>query len=297
MDPAFDRGIEANDRLAELAAEAGVTFVDAPVMGSRQPAEAGQLTVLASGPDEALDRVQPVFDAIGARTKRLGPAGNGTRFKLVTNAWVVTLNSGIAEALTLARGFDLRPEDVLETIAGGPLDSGYAQMKAGLMLGGEFEPAFPLKHARKDARLALAASDRELPVLEGVARAAGARRGARLRRRGHGRDDLRARRRPRPRRLELVAERRAATSRRAAAGSRASGPPATAPPDRARRLRTGRARRPSRARSAGGRTACPPPRAAAARWSGATWSTTIGAASARAGSVGAATGAGSGSAS
>jgi 3-hydroxyisobutyrate dehydrogenase len=162
-------GIEATDRLAALAAEAGVVFVDAPVMGSRQPAEAGQLTVLASGPDEALDRVQPLFDAIGSRTKRLGPAGNGTRFKLVTNAWVVTLNSGIAEVLTLARGFDFRPEDVLETFAGGPLDSGYAQAKAKLMLGQDFQPAFPLKHARKDAQLALAATDRELPVLEGVA--------------------------------------------------------------------------------------------------------------------------------
>jgi 3-hydroxyisobutyrate dehydrogenase len=162
-------GIEATERLADLAAEAGVPFVDAPVMGSREPAEAGQLTVLASGPDEALDRVQPVFDAIGSTTRRLGEAGNGTRFKLVVNAWVVTLNSGIAEVVTLARSFNFRPEDVLETFAGGPLDSGYAQAKARLMLGQDFEPAFPLKHARKDAELALAATDRELPVLEGVA--------------------------------------------------------------------------------------------------------------------------------
>jgi 3-hydroxyisobutyrate dehydrogenase len=162
-------GIEATDRLAELAAEAGVPFVDAPVTGSRQPAEAGQLTVLASGPDEALDRVQPVFDAIGSTTKRLGPAGNGTRFKLVVNVWVVTLNSGIAEVLTLARSFAFPPEDILATFAGGPLDSGYAQAKARLMLGQDFEPAFPLKHARKDAQLALASTDRELPVLQGVA--------------------------------------------------------------------------------------------------------------------------------
>jgi 3-hydroxyisobutyrate dehydrogenase len=163
-------GIEATDRLAELAAEAGIPFVDAPVMGSRQPAEAGQLTVLASGPDEALDRVQPLLDAIGSSTKRLGEAGNGTRFKLVVNAWVVMLNSGIAEVVTLAREFDFRPEEVLETFAGGPLDSGYAQAKAKVMLGQDFEAAFPLKHARKDAQLALATTDRELPVLEGVTR-------------------------------------------------------------------------------------------------------------------------------
>jgi 3-hydroxyisobutyrate dehydrogenase len=88
----------------------------------------------------------------------------------VVNAWVVMLNSGIAEVVTLARGFDLRPEEVLETFAGGPLDSGYAQAKARLMLGQDFEAAFPLKHARKDAQLALATTDRELPVLEGVTR-------------------------------------------------------------------------------------------------------------------------------
>jgi 3-hydroxyisobutyrate dehydrogenase len=167
-EPLAGDGVRVADSAVE-AVEAGIAFVDAPVMGSRQPAEAGELIVLASGPDGALDRVQPVFETIGSTTKRLGEAGNGTRFKLVANAWVVTLNSGIAEVLTLARDFDLRPEDVLETFAAGPLASPYAQAKGQVMLGQDFEAAFPLKHARKDAQLALAATDRELPVLEGVA--------------------------------------------------------------------------------------------------------------------------------
>jgi 3-hydroxyisobutyrate dehydrogenase len=162
-------GVEATERLAELAGEAGVAFVDAPVLGTRAPAEAGELTVLASGPDEALDRVQPLFDAIGSTTRRLGEAGGGTRFKLVVNAWIVILNSGIAEVLTLARSLDFRPEQVLEAIEGGPLDSPYARAKARLMIAGAFEPSFPLKHARKDARLALAAAGRDLGVLDAAA--------------------------------------------------------------------------------------------------------------------------------
>jgi 3-hydroxyisobutyrate dehydrogenase len=162
-------GVEACERLAALAEEAGVMFVDAPVLGTRQPAERGELTILASGPDEARERCQPVFDAIGSATRWLGPAGFGTRFKLVMNAWVLILNSGIAETLTLARNLGFPPEQVLEAIAGGPLDAGYVQLKGRLMIEGEFEPSFPLKHARKDANLALEAARRELPLLEAVA--------------------------------------------------------------------------------------------------------------------------------
>jgi 3-hydroxyisobutyrate dehydrogenase len=162
-------GVEATERLQALAEEAGVTFVDAPVLGTRQPAERGELTVLASGPDEARERCQAVFDAIGSTTRWLGAAGCGTRFKLVMNAWVLILNSGIAETLTIARGLGFLPEHVLESIAGGPLDAGYAQLKGKLMIEGEFAPSFPLKHAHKDARLVLEAARRELPLLEAVA--------------------------------------------------------------------------------------------------------------------------------
>jgi 3-hydroxyisobutyrate dehydrogenase len=162
-------GVEATERLAELAAEAGVVFVDAPVSGSRAPAEAGTLIVLASGPDDAIDRVQPVFDAVGSTTRRLGAAGNGSRFKLVLNAWLVLLNSGIAEVLTLARALGFKAEQVVEALDGAPLDAPFARMKAQLMIAGDFEPAFPLKHALKDARLALAAAGPDLGLVEAAA--------------------------------------------------------------------------------------------------------------------------------
>jgi 3-hydroxyisobutyrate dehydrogenase len=180
-------GVDACERLAALAAEAGVPFVDAPVLGTREPAEKGELTVLASGDEELEERCRPVFDAIGRTTRWVGPAGSGTRFKLVMNAWVVILNSGIAEVLTVARALGFPPEQVLETIAGGPLDSGYAQLKARLMLDDKLEPSFPLKHARKDAQLVLEAVQRDLPVLAGVAEQLERAEGM-----GYGDDDMAA---------------------------------------------------------------------------------------------------------
>ena len=102
-------GIDGTDRCAELAREHGAVLVDAPVLGTKAPAEQGALVVLASGPDDALDRLAPVFDAIGQRTLRVGPAGAGTRLKLVANAWVVTVVQGAAETLALAQGLGLDP--------------------------------------------------------------------------------------------------------------------------------------------------------------------------------------------
>src|SRR4051794_4167301 len=82
-------GIEATERLMEIAGD--VPFVDAPVVGTKQPAEKGELTVLASGPRDARERAKPVFDAVAARVVELGDAGEGTRLKLVINSWLVIL--------------------------------------------------------------------------------------------------------------------------------------------------------------------------------------------------------------
>src|SRR4051812_24419575 len=92
-------GLDAYERLAELAADAGVAFVDAPVVGTKQPAEKGELTVLASGPRDVRERARPVFEAVGARTVELGDAGEGTRLKLVINSWLVIMVEGLAETI------------------------------------------------------------------------------------------------------------------------------------------------------------------------------------------------------
>src|SRR3954447_9957145 len=84
-------GEDGSNRLAEIAREHGVSYVDAPVLGTRQPAEQGQLVVLASGPEEVREQSEPVFDAVGSKTVWLGEAGAGSRLKLVTNNWIVGL--------------------------------------------------------------------------------------------------------------------------------------------------------------------------------------------------------------
>ena len=165
-------GIEATDRLVAIAGRAGVSFVDAPVLGTKAPAEQGQLTVLAAGEPQARERCAPVFDAVGARTFELGDApGPATRMKLVLNTWLVALIEGLSESVALAEGMELDPAKFLEIIDGGPMGPPYAKMKGTMMLERSYEPSFPLGLAAKDARLALAAADRaglELPALAAI---------------------------------------------------------------------------------------------------------------------------------
>jgi 3-hydroxyisobutyrate dehydrogenase len=131
-----------------------VSFVDAPVLGTRQPAENGQLTVLAAGQTELKERLAPVLDAISAKVVWVGDQpGDGHRLKLVMNAWVLTLTAGTAQSVALAEAFGLDPKQFLDLIAGGPLDAGYAQLKGKAMLSDAFTPAFALSGATKDAGL------------------------------------------------------------------------------------------------------------------------------------------------
>jgi 3-hydroxyisobutyrate dehydrogenase len=153
-------GIAASERLMKLAADSGTPFVDAPVVGTKQPAEKGELTVLASGPLEVRERAGPVFDAVGARTVELGDAGEGTRLKLVVNSWLVTMVESLAETIAFAEAIDVDPERFLDTIDGGPLGPAYAQLKGKMMIARKFDPAFSLALARKDAGLVLEAAER-----------------------------------------------------------------------------------------------------------------------------------------
>jgi 3-hydroxyisobutyrate dehydrogenase len=165
-------GLDGTERCEALGAERGVAFVDAPVLGTRQPAEQGTLLVLASGPGEALARCEPVFDAVGQRTMLLGDAGGGTRLKLAVNAWLLAVVEGLAESLALAEGLGLDPSLVLEAIKGGPLDMAYAHIKGAQIARREFPASFALKLAAKDARLVTEAAARhglDLPLERAVA--------------------------------------------------------------------------------------------------------------------------------
>ncbi len=184
-------GIADTEEIARRAAERGIAFVDAPVVGTKEPAEKGKLVVLASGPDDAIDACGAIFDAIGLKTIRAGEAGAGTKLKLVVNTWILSLVEGLAETLALAGKLELDPKQFLETISGGPLDARYAQTKGAMMLERSFEPAsFALALAHKDARLALDAASGAglaLPLVEAVAAQMGAAIEA-----GHGDEDMAA---------------------------------------------------------------------------------------------------------
>jgi 3-hydroxyisobutyrate dehydrogenase len=164
-------GIPATERLAELAAEQGLLFVDAPVLGTKEPAEKGELVVFASGPEEARERCGPIFDAVGKATRWVGEAGAGQRFKLVVNTWLLAAVEGVAEAISLSRGLGLDPNEVLDALSGGPLDMPYLQLKGKVMIERSFEPSFKASLAEKDAGLVLEAAERvelELPLVEAV---------------------------------------------------------------------------------------------------------------------------------
>ncbi|MFF3937147.1 NAD(P)-dependent oxidoreductase [Streptomyces phaeofaciens] len=187
-------GIEAITGLAAFAGEHGLVFFDAPVLGTRQPAEAGQLTVLAAGPAAHRDAVAPVFDAVGARTVWTGEdggAGSATRLKLVANSWVLAATAAAGEVLALSQALDVDPEAFFGLIAGGPLDMGYLRAKTGLVLNEQLSPAqFAVTTAAKDARLIVEAG-RENGVRLDVA-AATADRMERAAAQGHGDEDMAA---------------------------------------------------------------------------------------------------------
>jgi 3-hydroxyisobutyrate dehydrogenase len=153
-------GEDGTERCADLAGRRDVVLVDAPVLGTRQPADEGKLVVLASGPATVRNRVQPVFDAVGQKTIWVGEAGAGTRLKLVANNWVLTVTEGAAETLALAQGFGLDPQLFLEAIGGGTLDLPYLQIKSKAILNQDYTPSFRLALAAKDAALVAESAER-----------------------------------------------------------------------------------------------------------------------------------------
>jgi len=151
-------GIDGSRALAALAAEHGVGFFDIPVLGTKGPAEQGTLVVLASGDPALRPRVDPLLDAVGARTIWVDGAVGASKLKLVVNAWVLALIEGVAESVALAERLGIDPGLFLDAIKDAPTGSPYAQLKGTAMLARDFSPAFSLAGALKDARLVLDAA-------------------------------------------------------------------------------------------------------------------------------------------
>jgi 3-hydroxyisobutyrate dehydrogenase len=138
----------------------GHPLVDAPVSGSRDPAEHGESTIFAAGPDEARAPVTPLCDALGQRTIWVGAAGTGTRLKLVNNTWPAFATEALATSVALARRLGLETETV-DALAGGPLVSAWQAAKLQRILNGDFSAQFALSLALKEVHLALEAADED----------------------------------------------------------------------------------------------------------------------------------------
>jgi 3-hydroxyisobutyrate dehydrogenase len=153
-------GVRGIDRVVALVEKErpDITLLDAPVSGSTDPAEHGQLTIFASGADEARAPVTPLFDALGQRTIWVGPIGTGSRLKIVNNTWLAFATEAVAASVALARRLGLETETVVDALGGGPLVSPWQAAKLQRILKDDFEAQFALSLALKDVHLALEAA-------------------------------------------------------------------------------------------------------------------------------------------
>jgi 3-hydroxyisobutyrate dehydrogenase len=166
-------GVDGTDRAMALAQQLrpDIAFVDAPVSGSKEPAEEGTLLILASGPASVLDALAPVFAALGRKTMRWERAGSGSRMKMVLNMWLAILGEGIAETAVLAQSLGVSLDDVSECLGSTALNAPWALAKLGKIEHRTFDPEFSLALATKDLHLALdaaAGANRSLPIAKTI---------------------------------------------------------------------------------------------------------------------------------
>jgi 3-hydroxyisobutyrate dehydrogenase len=164
-------GAAEADQLARVADAHAVTLVDAPVSGSTHPAEEGQLTILASGPDSARTVLEPVFAALASRVMWVGEAGMGSRLKLAANHWMISSVAALAESMHLCDAMGLNQQHFIELLDGGPLGSVYAVQKLDEMRRHEYPAGFPVRLALKDLELVHEVEESSritMPVLDAV---------------------------------------------------------------------------------------------------------------------------------
>src|SRR5260221_11946152 len=156
-------GVRGIERVANMVENErpDITLLDGLVSGSKGPAEHGQLTIFASGPDEARAPVTPLFDALGQRTIWVGPVGTGSRLKIINNTWLAFAAEAVAASVALARRLGLETETVVDALGGGPLVSAWQAAKLQRILDDDFSAQFALSLALKDVHLALEAADED----------------------------------------------------------------------------------------------------------------------------------------
>ncbi|KAE8684626.1 Glyoxylate/succinic semialdehyde reductase 2 [Hibiscus syriacus] len=150
---------ETSCKISEAIMSKGGQFLEAPVSGSKQPAETGQLVILAAGEKALYDAAVPAFDILGKKSFFLGEVGNGAKMKLVVNMIMGSMMNAFSEGLVLADRSGLNPNDLLDVLDLGAIANPMFKGKGPAMLQNNYSPAFPLKHQQKDMRLALALGD------------------------------------------------------------------------------------------------------------------------------------------
>jgi 3-hydroxyisobutyrate dehydrogenase len=164
-----DGGMKRVESLVK-AERPDVVLIDAPVSGSKQPAEEGQLTIFASGPEAVRERLAPLFDALGRRTIWVGAVGSGSKLKLVANTWLALGAEAVNVSIALAHQLGLETESVIDALGGGPLVSPWQAAKLPRIAQRDFSVQFGLSLALKDVHLVLEDAGRErFPALAALA--------------------------------------------------------------------------------------------------------------------------------
>jgi 3-hydroxyisobutyrate dehydrogenase len=182
-------GQEGMLEVAALAAGRGLKLLDAPVMGTKGPAEQGKLIQLLSGDPDHVETARPAIDAYSTRVVYAGDSlGAASALKLVCNAWISSVNAAVGQSFALAQGLGIDPALFVEAISGGAADNQYLHMKSDMIVKGDYPPSFTLDGAVKDVELIVAAA-RGASVADDVltALAATYRRAADA---GHGEEDM-----------------------------------------------------------------------------------------------------------
>jgi 3-hydroxyisobutyrate dehydrogenase-like beta-hydroxyacid dehydrogenase len=163
--------LETTRWLAAECAERGIGFLDCPFTGSREAAAGGALVYYAGGPEELIDRVEPVLLKSAKSVLRCGPAGSATVLKLVTNLISACTVQALAESLATAVRHGIEPQQLIDAVALNACGSPLAAMKLPGMARGEFDTHFSLSNMLKDSRYALALADEarlETPAIRAV---------------------------------------------------------------------------------------------------------------------------------
>ncbi len=153
VSPAYTTGLAA--RLASL----GCSFLDAPVSGSKKPAQDGSLVILAGGETDVVERCEPLLLTMGWKVVHCGPAGAGTMMKLAANQLLGIMMEGLAEAVAFGQRGGLDPETILDVILSGPMSCLFFQLKRDILVRGDATVQFPLKHMVKDLTFAREKAD------------------------------------------------------------------------------------------------------------------------------------------